>query len=293
MIKGILLSGGTGSRLHPTTISFSKQLLPVYDKPMIYYPISILMLAGIREILIITNHEYIENYKRLLGNGDKFGIKFKYLVQKKPNGIAESFILGEKFIGNDDVCLILGDNIFYGNNLIKLISKSINILKLKKEATIFGYHAKEPNKYGVAKIDKNSNLLKIIEKPKSYIGDIAITGFYIYPKDVISKAKFNKPSKRGELEITFINNMFIKEKRMNLSILDRGFTWLDMGTPDSLLEASNLIQSIEKRQNFKIACLEEIALNNNLINKNKLRKNLKKYYNNDYKEYLLKLINKK
>ena len=286
-MKGIILAGGVGSRLYPLTRVTSKQLLPIYDKPMIYYSLSILMLAKIRDILIITTKEDQKNFKKLLGTGIDFGIKIKYKIQKKPKGIAEAFIIAENFIKNSNVCLILGDNIFYGQNLVKLLEKA---KQNKTGATLFAYHVNDPERFGVINYDNKKNIISIEEKPKSPKSNFAITGLYFYDNTVISKAKSLKPSKRNELEITEINNMYLKEKKINVEILGRGSAWLDTGTFDTLIEANQFVQIVEKRQGLKIACLEEIAYNNKWLNKKDLIRKIKSYKNTKYHEYLLNLI---
>ena len=264
-LKGIILSGGSGSRLYPITKGVSKQLLPVYNKPMIFYPLSILMLAGVQEILLITTPKDQINYKRLLGNGKKFGLKIIYKIQKKPSGLAEAFTLGRKFIGNDPAVLILGDNIFFGSGITKkLLEAKKNCMELNK-ATVFGYPVADPNRYGVVEFDKNSEPKKIIEKPKKTKSNFAVTGLYFYPNDVVKKVLDIKPSKRGELEITSINSIYLKEKRISVVKLERGFAWFDMGTFNSLIDASNFVRTVEERQGLKIADLNEIAKKNKFI----------------------------
>lgn len=289
-IKGIILSGGLGTRLFPITKSLSKQLLPVYNKPMIYYPISTLMLAGIKDILIITTSDDIRNYKKLLGDGSQFGVNFKYKIQKKPRGISDAFIIGHEFIGNSHVCLILGDNIFYGNDLIKKLSLSVNNCFYNNLATIFCYSVQNPSDYGVCELTNKFYPKRIVEKPKLPKSNLAVTGLYFYPNDVLKKVKKIKPSKRGELEITSINNLYLKERRLSAQILSRGFAWLDMGSFDGLLDASNFVKTIETRQGMKIACLEEIAYRNKFINKKKLKTFLQKYKLREDKEYLTNII---
>ena len=270
-MKGIILAGGSGTRLYPITKAVSKQLLPLYDKPMIYYPLSVLMLAEIRDILIITTPEDNAAFKRLLGDGSKFGINLSYEIQEKPNGIAEAFIIGEKFIGNDPVCLILGDNIFHGNNFSQILKKSKNYAKCN-EAGVFGYYVNDPERYGVVEFDEDGECINIEEKPTNPKSKYAVVGLYFYPKYVAEKAKNVKPSARGELEITTLNNMFLEEGRLHATKLPRGFAWLDTGTFDSLTDASHYIETIEKRQGQKVACLEEIAFNNGwLISRSRLR----------------------
>jgi len=288
-MKGIVLSGGLGTRLHPSTIAISKQLLPVYDKPMIYYPLSVLMLAGIREILIITTAKDIQSYKRLLGNGHQIGIKIFYKIQTKPRGLVDAFTIGKKFIGKSDVCLILGDNIFYGDGLISYLERSINIVKKKNNAVIFTYPVSNPNNYGVLK-SKNNKIISIVEKPKKTLSKQAVVGIYFYPNSLLNYVKSIKPSKRGELEITDLNNMCLKNKKLEVQKMGRGFSWHDAGSPDNLLEASQLMQIIEKRIGYKIGCIEEVALHNDWINKEDLKKIIKKYINSEYGNYLKRLI---
>jgi len=288
-MKGIILSGGTGSRLHPITKATSKQLVPVYDKPMIYYTVSTLIEGGIKDILVITNKEYIDSYKKILKNGNDFGVKISYAIQNKPNGIAESFIIGKKFIKKDNVCLILGDNVFHSPNIKSIFDKSYKNL-LNNTASIVGKEVSNYKMYGVANLNKKNDLINIIEKPKKKYSKIAITGLYFYPNDVIKKALSLNLSKRNELEITDLNNIYIKEKKMKLYVLEKESAWFDMGTHESLLEASMYIAAIEKRQNQKIACLEEVALFNNFISKNKFKKLLKKLPKSSYKDYLENLL---
>ena len=286
--KGIVLAGGFGTRLYPVTKGISKHLLPIYDKPMVYYPISVLMLAGIKEILIISTSEDIKSYKKLLGDGSQLGLSFSYVVQDRPEGLAQAFILGEDFIGDDNVALILGDNIFYGQNFSKklLDAKNSNL-----GATIFGYHVMDPERFGVVELDNNNNIVSIIEKPNEPKSNYAITGLYFYNNKVIDYAKSIKPSKRGELEITDINKIYLSNNNLKVKLLGRGFAWLDAGTHDSLLEASSFVQTIEKRQGLKIACLEEIAFDNKWIDKSLLLKESDKYKSNDYGKYLKYLFN--
>ena len=286
-MKGIILAGGNGSRLNPITSAISKQLLPIYDKPLIYYPISIMMIAKIRDISIIVDPKYKQNYVNLLGNGESFGVKINYFEQEKPNGIPEAFILTEKHIKNSNVCLILGDNIFYGQGLKDCLDRG---KKNKTGATIYSYQIKNPQNFGVINFDKNNKPIKIEEKPKQPKSNYAVTGLYFYDKHVSSYAKKLKPSKRGELEITDLNTIYLKKKKLKVEILGRGFAWLDTGSRENLLAASQFVETIEKRQGYKIACLEEIALRNKWLNRTKLKKNLKKMPENNYKNYLLKLI---
>lgn len=297
MCVGICLSGGSGSRLFPITKGISKQLLPIYDKPMIYYPVSVLMMAGIRDILIITTPWDNESFKRLLGDGSQFGINIQYAIQEKPNGIAEAFIIGEEFIGNDSVCLILGDNIFHGPEfsdfLIGAKYAATGAFDMEKVATIFGYYVNDPERYGVATLGPDGYIKEIEEKPENPKSNYAIVGLYFYPNDVVEKAKKIKPSARGELEITSLNNLYIKENRLFMEELPRGFAWLDTGTFDSLSEASNYIETIEKRQGLQIACLEEIAYDNEWINSDQLLQSAKSMEKNEYGQYLMKLYNKR
>lgn len=286
-MKGIILAGGSGTRLYPITKGVSKQLLPIYNKPMIYYPLSVLMLAGINEILIITTEEDLPNYRRLLGNGEEFGIHLTYRVQIKPNGLAEAFILGEDFIQNQSVCLILGDNIFYGSNLSSKLKLAIS---QNTGATIFGYQVKNPTQFGVAEIDKNQNVISIEEKPKFPKSNLAITGLYFYDKEVTDLAKKIRPSQRGELEISDLNTLYLQKKKLKLEILGRGFTWLDTGTTEGLLEAGSFVSTIEKSQGFKIACLEEIGFKNGWISTEDLGLSIKAHKNSEYGNYLKSLI---
>ena len=288
-MKGIVLAGGNGTRLYPITKVVSKQLLPVYDKPMIYYPLSVLMLAGIRDILIISTPKDLPSFKKLLGNGSDIGLRLIYKEQPKPEGLAQAFVIGEEFIGSDDVCLILGDNIFYGYGFTQILQ---NAKKNANEGkcTIFGYYVNDPERYGVALIDENGNLKSIEEKPKNSISNYAIVGLYFYTNDVVKIAKNVKPSNRNELEITSINQSYLKQKKINLEILGRGFAWLDTGTHDTLLKASQLVETIEKRQGLKIACLEEIAFTKEYINQIQLKKLATPLIENSYGKYLLNLI---
>lgn len=286
-MKGIILAGGSGTRLYPVTTSVSKQLMPIYDKPMIYYPLSVLMIAGIREILIISTPEDLPNYKHLLGDGSKFGIKLEYAEQKNPEGLAQAFIIGEKFIGKDRVCLILGDNIFYGQEFGSKLRKAAS---RKKGATVFGYHVKDPSNFGVIELDKFYKPLSIEEKPMKPKSKYAVTGLYFYDNDVIDIAKQVKPSKRGELEITSINSEYLGRQSLNVEILGRGFAWLDTGTHESLLEASQFVETIERIQGYKVACLEEIAFNNDWLKEDGLREAAKGYSRSSYGKYLLSLL---
>lgn len=288
-MKGIVLAGGEGTRLYPTTDTISKQLLPVYDKPMVYYPISILMLAEIREILIISSPAHIDLYKNLLGDGSRYGIDLNYKIQEKSSGLAEAFILGEKFIGEDDVCLVLGDNIFYYEGLTTLLKNSVKNVKNSNKAFIFGYYVNDPHRYGVCEFDEFGNALSIEEKPINPKSNHAVIGLYFYPNDVIKISKKIEPSARGELEITSVNKEFLLQNRLKVELLGRGFTWLDSGTHESLLEASSFIQTIEKRQGLKVACLEEIAYNKGFISKSNLLESIEKYKNSPYSFYLKKI----
>lgn len=290
-MKGIILAGGTGSRMYPITKSVSKQLLCIYDKPMIYYPLSTLLDANISQILIITTGYDLPNYKKLLGNGNHLGISISYEIQDKPEGLAQAFIIGEEFIGSDDVCMILGDNIFHGNGLQQLLANSIYNLKKFRKANVFGYYVNDPSRYGVLNFDKDDKLESIQEKPSNPKSNYAVVGLYFYPNSVIEIAKTIKPSDRGELEITSINNIYLNNQQLNFNILGSGYTWLDTGTPDSLLEAANLIQAIEKRQGLKVACIEEIALKKGYINLKELESFIDPLINNEYNKYLLKILN--
>ena len=288
-MKGIILAGGSGTRLYPITKAVSKQLLPLYDKPMIYYPLSVLMLAEIRDILIITTPEDNAAFKRLLGDGSKFGINLSYEIQEKPNGIAEAFIIGEKFIGNEPVCLILGDNIFHGNNFSQILKKSKNYAKCN-EAGVFGYYVNDPERYGVVEFDEDGECINIEEKPTNPKSKYAVVGLYFYPKHVAEKAKKVKPSARGELEITTLNNMFLEEGRLHATKLPRGFAWLDTGTFDSLADASHYIETIEKRQGQKVACLEEIAFNNGWLTLVDIEESAKELGKSEYGKYLMDFV---
>ncbi len=291
-MKGIILAGGTGTRLYPITQVITKQLLPVYDKPMIYYPLSVLMLAGINEILIISTPKDLERYSGLFGDGSWLGLKFSYEEQPEPNGIAEAFIIGEKFIGSDNVCLILGDNIFYGQGLSGLLKSSVNQIKAEGGGVIFGYSVSNPERYGVIEFDKNEKVISIEEKPENPKSSYAVTGLYFYDNNVIDIAKSLSPSGRGELEITDINNDYLKRKELSVKLLGRGFAWLDTGTCDDLLEAAKYIATMESRQGLKIGCIEEIAYRMGFISKEELLKISEKYDKNNYGEYLRKILEK-
>ena len=288
-MKGIILAGGSGTRLYPLTIGQSKQLLAIHDKPMIYYPLSVLMLAGIKDVLIISTPQDLPNFKRLLSNGSQLGMNFSYEKQNKPNGIAEAFILGEKFIGDDSVCLILGDNIFYGSGFTNILKKSVNDVEKYKKAKVFGYYVNNPSRYGVVENDKNGNVLSLEEKPRNPKSNYAVVGLYFYPNHVIKTAKNIKPSYRGELEITSVNNSFLKNKSLIVELFDKNFTWLDSGTHESMLEASNYIHTIEKRNGLKIACIEEIAYRLGYINKKKFNEIIDYIGDNQYGDYLKKI----
>ncbi|MBQ4834221.1 glucose-1-phosphate thymidylyltransferase RfbA [Pseudoalteromonas sp. MMG010] len=289
-MKGIVLAGGSGTRLYPITMGVSKQLLPIYDKPMIYYPISVLMLAGIREILIITTPEDSDAFKRLLGDGSRFGIELSYTVQSRPDGLAQAFILGEEFIGCDDVCLVLGDNIFYGQGFSPKLKHAVENAKNGSGATVFGYQVKDPERFGVVEFDKNHKAISIEEKPVQPKSHYAVTGLYFYDNSVVGLAKQVKPSCRGELEITCLNEMYLEQGKLNVEMLGRGFAWLDTGTHESLLEAAQFVETIEKRQGYKIACLEEIGFNNGWLTKQQVETLAQPFIKNSYGQYLIELI---
>lgn len=289
-MKGIVLAGGSGTRLYPITKSISKQIIPVYDKPMIYYPLSVLMLAGIKDILIISTPHDIHLYENLLGDGSELGIRLEYAIQPSPDGLAQAFIIGEQFIGNDNVCMILGDNIFYGFDFSRLLREAANI---QDGAMVFGYYVNDPERYGVAEFDENGKVLSLEEKPLKPKSNYAVTGLYFYSNDVVKRAKTLKPSARGEYEITDLNKIYLEEGRLNVKLLGRGMAWLDTGTHDSLLEASNFISTIENRQGLKVACLEEIAYRNGYINREQLIALAEPLKKNHYGQYLLKIATEK
>lgn len=289
-MKGIVLAGGSGTRLYPITKGVSKQLLPIFDKPMIYYPISVLMLAGIREILIISTPYDLPSFQRLLGDGSDYGIHFEYAEQPSPDGLAQAFLIGEKFIGSDSVCLVLGDNIFYGQSFTRMLREAVRTAEEENKATIFGYWVSDPERYGVAEFDKEGNVLSIEEKPEAPKSNYAIVGLYFYPNKVVEVAKNIKPSARGELEITTVNQEFLQAQELKVQSLGRGFAWLDTGTHDSLSEASTFIEVIEKRQGLKVACLEGIALRQGWITSDKMRELAQPMLKNQYGQYLLKVI---
>lgn len=289
-MKGIVLAGGSGTRLYPVTKGVSKQLLPVYDKPMVYYPISVLMLAGIREILIISTPRDLPGFRRLLGDGTDYGVHFEYAEQPRPEGLAQAFLIGKEFVGDEDVCLVLGDNIFYGQSFTRMLTEAFRVVEEEKKATVFGYWVNDPQRYGVAEFDENGKVLSIEEKPQQPKSNYAVVGLYFYPNEVVRVASQIEPSARGELEITGVNQWFLKEERLTVQLLGRGFAWLDTGTHDSLSEASTFIETIEKRQGLKIACLEEIAYRKGWISAEKLREIAEPMKKNQYGQYLLNLM---
>ena len=289
-MKGIVLAGGSGTRLYPITKGVSKQLLPIFDKPMIYYPISVLMLAGIREILIISTPDDLPGFQRLLGDGSDFGVRFEYAEQPSPDGLAQAFIIGEKFIGDDSVCLVLGDNIFYGQGFTRMLNEAVRIAESESKATVFGYWVSDPERYGVAEFDENGNVFSIEEKPQKPKSNYAVVGLYFYPNKVVEVAKSIRPSSRGELEITTVNQNFLSDKELRVQLLGRGFAWLDTGTHDSLSEASTFIEVIEKRQGLKVACLEGIALRKGWISPEKMKALAVPMLKNQYGQYLLQVI---
>lgn len=289
-MKGIVLAGGSGTRLYPITKGVSKQMLPVFDKPMIYYPVSVLMLAGIREILIISTPYDLPGFKRLLGDGSEFGVKFEYAEQPSPDGLAQAFIIGEKFIGNDSACLVLGDNIFHGSGFSGMLKEAVRTAEEEKKATVFGYWVNDPERYGVAEFDKEGNCLSIEEKPAKPKSNYAVVGLYFYPNKVVDVAKNIKPSARGELEITTVNQRFLEDGELKVQTLGRGFAWLDTGTHDSLSEASTYIEVLEKRTGLKIACLEGIAYRKGWISEEQMRKNAEPMLKNQYGQYLLQVV---
>lgn len=290
-MKGIVLAGGSGTRLYPITKGISKQLIPIYDKPMIYYPISVLMLAGIREILIISTPQDLPGFKRLLGDGSNYGVEFSYAEQPSPDGLAQAFIIGEEFIGDDSVCMVLGDNIFYGQGFTPMLEKSVKAAESENKATVFGYWVNNPESFGIAEFDGNGKVLSIEEKPKEPKSNYAVVGLYFYPNKVVEVAKNVKPSDRGELEITTVNQDFLKEDNLNVRLLGRGFAWLDTGTHESLSQASNFVETIESRQGLKIACLEEIAYEKGWIDSSRLKEIAEPMKKNEYGQYLLNRVN--
>ena len=291
-MKGIVLAGGSGTRLYPITKGVSKQLLPIYDKPMIFYPVSVLMLAGIREILIISTPQDLPGFRRLLGDGSDYGVRFEYAEQPSPDGLAQAFIIGERFIGDDSVCLVLGDNIFYGQSFTRMLKEAVDKAENEQKATVFGYYVNDPERYGVAEFDADGNVLSIEEKPKEPKSNYAVVGLYFYPNKVVGVAKNIKPSARGELEITTVNQWFLKDGELKVQLLGRGFAWLDTGTHDSLSEASTFVEVIEKRQGLKVACLEEIAFKQGWIDEKRLEQVVLPMIKNQYGQYLMRLINK-
>ena len=292
-MKGIVLAGGSGTRLYPITKGVSKQLLPIYDKPMVYYPISVLLLAGIRDILIISTPHDLPGFRRLLGDGSDFGVRFSYAEQPSPDGLAQAFIIGEEFIGDDDVCLVLGDNIFHGNGLGKMLRQAVYNAEVDRKATVFGYWVADPERYGVAEFDAEGRVLSIEEKPKEPKSNYAVVGLYFYPNKVVEVAKSIKPSARGELEITSVNQAFLADGELNVQLMGRGFAWLDTGTHDSLAEASTFIEVIEKRQGLKVACLESIGYEMGWLTEDDIRRVAQPMIKNQYGQYLMKLIDDK
>lgn len=290
-MKGIILAGGSGTRLHPLTLSVSKQLLPVYDKPMIYYPLSVLMLAGIREILVISTPHDLPNFKKLLGDGSQFGISLSYAEQPSPDGLAQAFIIGKEFIGNDDVCLVLGDNIFYGAGFQKILLDSVKKVEEENQSIIFGYYVDDPERYGVAEFDECNRVISIVEKPKEPKSNYAVVGLYFYPNDVIQVAEQVKPSHRGELEITSVNQYYLEKNTLQLQLLSRGFAWLDTGTHEALTEATEFVKAVEKRTGLKIACLEEIAYLKKWVNKEQIQDKIEGF-KGDYYNYIKKVLSK-
>ena len=291
-MKGIVLAGGSGTRLYPITKGVSKQLLPIYDKPMIFYPVSVLMLAGIREILIISTPQDLPGFRRLLGDGSDYGVRFEYAEQPSPDGLAQAFIIGERFIGDDSVCLVLGDNIFYGQSFTRMLKEAVDKAENEQKATVFGYYVNDPERYGVAEFDADGNVLSIEEKPKEPKSNYAVVGLYFYPNKVVDVAKNIKPSARGELEITTVNQWFLKDGELKVQLLGRGFAWLDTGSHDSLSEASTFVEVIDKSQGLKVACLEEIAFKQGWIDEKRLEQVALPMIKNQYGQYLMRLINK-
>ena len=292
-MKGIVLAGGSGTRLYPITKGISKQLLPIFNKPMVYYPISALMLAGIKDILIISTPEDLPGFKRMLGDGSDYGVNFEYAEQPSPDGLAQAFIIGEEFIGDDSVCLVLGDNIFYGQGLPEMLKQAVKDAEVNQKATVFGYYVNDPERYGVAEFDKEGKVLSIEEKPDNPKSNYAVVGLYFYPNKVVNVAKNIKPSARGELEITTVNQQFLKDEELKVQLFGRGFAWLDTGTHDSLSEASTFIEVLEKRQGLKVSCLEEIAWRNKWISDSQLVEIAEPMSKNEYGQYLLKLVEKR